>query len=62
VRLRVEITPEGRAQNFIVQKSLDPGLDANAIASVWNWRFKPAMKDGEPVAVIATIEVTFHLE
>jgi TonB family protein len=62
VRLRVEITPEGRAQNFIVQKSLDPGLDANAIAAVWNWRFKPAMKDGEPVAVIATIEVTFHLE
>lgn len=62
VRLAVEISAEGVAQNITVKKSLDPGLDANAITAVSQWRFKPAMKDGEPVAVYANIEVNFHLK
>jgi TonB family protein len=61
VKLQVEITPEGVAENFLVLQSLDAGLDANAITAVSNWRFKPGMKDGEPVAVFATIEINFHL-
>jgi TonB family protein len=61
VKLQVEITPEGIAENFLVLQSLDAGLDANAITAVSNWRFKPGMKDGEPVAVFATIEINFHL-
>jgi TonB family protein len=61
VALQVEITPEGHAENIRVMKSLDPGLDANAVTAVSNWRFKPGMKDGEPVAVYATIEINFHL-
>ena len=62
VRLQVEITTAGNAENIVVVKSLDPGLDANAVTAVSNWRFKPGMKDGEPVAVYATIEVNFHLK
>jgi TonB family protein len=61
VQLRLEITADGFAQNIHVTKSLDPGLDANAMTAVSQWRFKPGMKDGEPVAVYAAIEVTFHL-
>jgi TonB family protein len=61
VTLQVEITTEGYAQNIRVTRSLDPGLDTNAVTAVSNWRFKPGMKDGEPVAVYATIEVTFRL-
>lgn len=62
VRLGVEITPVGVAENIHVLKSLDPGLDANAVTAVSQWRFKPGVKDGGPVTVAATIELTFHLE
>ena len=34
-------------------------LDAEAMAIVREWRFSPAMKDGKPVAVDATMEVSF---
>jgi len=61
VALKVEITPAGNAENIVVTKSLDPGLDANAVTAVSNWQFQPGMKDGEPVTVAATIEVNFHL-
>jgi TonB family protein len=62
VKLQVEITPRGTAENIHVLKSLDPGLDTNAVTAVSNWRFQPGMKDGEAVTVAATIEISFHLE
>ncbi len=62
VRLDLEISPEGFAQNIHVSKGLDPGLDENAVFSVRQWRFQPGMKDGEPVTVAATIEVNFRLK
>jgi protein TonB len=63
VQLAIVISREGRAEDGIkVAESLDPGLDANAIAAVQAWRFKPATKGGEPVRVYATVEVTFHLD
>jgi TonB family protein len=62
VRLQAEITPDGFAQNIRVVRSLDPGLDENAVTALSQWRFKPGMKDGEPVAVYATIEVNFRLK
>jgi TonB family protein len=62
VHLKVVITPAGTAENIVVVKSLEPGLDANAVSAVSQWQFKPGMKDGEAVAVYATIEVNFHLK
>ena len=61
VTLSIVIGPDGIGKDFQVKKSLDPDLDANAIEAVKQWRFKPSTKDGEPVAVYATIEVSFHL-
>jgi TonB family protein len=61
VKLQVEVTPDGYADNIRVVQGLDPGLDEKAIESVEQWRFKPGMKDGEPVSVYATIEINFHL-
>jgi protein TonB len=37
------------------------GLDEKAIEAVNQYRFKPAMKDGEPVPVRITVEVNFRL-
>ena len=61
VVLNVEVHPDGRAHNMRVERSLDPGLDQNALESVEQWRFSPAKENGEPVAVAATIEINFRL-
>ena len=36
------------------------GLDERAVEAVRRWKFKPATKDGKPVAVKVTLEVEFH--
>ncbi len=59
--LYAEVTREGNATNVRVIHSLDPGLDAAAIAAVKQWRFRPGMRTGKPVTVAATIEVRFQL-
>lgn len=61
VKLTVIVDETGHARDTKVEKSLGLGLDQKAIEAVEKWLFKPAMKDGKPVAVYATIEVTFHL-
>lgn len=56
------VDAQGHPQNVHLVKSLEPGLDKNAIKIVEHWRFKPAMKDGTtPVPVMVSIEVDFHL-
>ncbi|HVO97241.1 MAG TPA: energy transducer TonB [Bryobacteraceae bacterium] len=61
VKLSVVVDETGHARDIKVEKSLGLGLDQKAIEAVEKWLFKPGMKDGKPVAVYATIEVTFHL-
>jgi TonB family protein len=60
VVLYVEVSPDGRATNIRVQRSLGLGLDEKAIEAVRQWRFQPGMKDGKPVVVAATLEVNFR--
>jgi protein TonB len=61
ITLYAEVTRGGTTANIRVLKSLDPGLDAKAIAAVKQWRFHPARRDGKAVTVAATIEVEFRL-
>ena len=51
----------GLPQNPRVVRSLDKGLDQNALKAVRQYRFKPAMKGDQPVAVMITVEVNFKL-
>ena len=55
------IGPDGRAHDIRVSRTLGMGLDQKAIEAVRKWRFEPAMKDGQPVAVQINIEVNFRL-
>ena len=59
--LYVQISPAGKAIGIRVVQVLGMGLDEKAMEAVQLWRFKPGMKDGQPVTVEATIEVNFKL-
>lgn len=61
VVLSLEIDAQGRPKNIRVTKSLDKGLDQQAITAIEKWHFAPGLKDGKPVRTAATIEVNFRL-
>jgi TonB family protein len=60
--LSVVIGKDGRIRKAQVEKSLDPGLDANAIKAVKTWSFEPAQRNGKSVAVQAKVEVNYRLK
>jgi TonB family protein len=63
VVLHLIVTPEGRAANVQVRRSLGYGLDEKAVEAIQAWRFNPAVgADGKPVPVWADIEVDFRLK
>jgi TonB family protein len=64
VWLECVVTPEGDISDVTVTRSLDAehGLDQEATKAAKLWKFKPGMKDGKPVAVSITIELTFTLK
>jgi periplasmic protein TonB len=55
------VDARGYPQNLRVVQRLGMGLDEKAIEAIRKYRFKPAMKDGKPVASVITVEVDFRL-
>jgi len=63
LKLKLTIGADGSVVDVEVLASVEPGLDAAAVAVVKQWRFKPALKCGKPVAggtfvVARTFELT----
>jgi TonB family protein len=62
VKVEIMIDVHGRVADVILLgRSLGDGLDQRAIETVRTWRFKPATRDGVPVAVPVRVEVSFRL-
>lgn len=61
VILQVIVGADGRVHNPRVMRALGMGLDEKAIEKVLTWKFDPSKKDGRPVAVEMSIEVSFNL-
>jgi TonB family protein len=57
----IEVGADGVIRNVEIVKPLGMGLDEKAVEALRQWRFQPAEKDGQPVAVKATIEMNFRL-
>ncbi len=61
VVLWVIVGPDGRVRDVRVQRTLGMGLDEKAIEAVRTWKFDPAKRNGQPVAVQVNVEVNFRL-
>jgi TonB family protein len=64
VVLECVVMPDGSVARVRVVRSLDPvfGLDEQAINTLKQWRFRPGMKDGAPVPVLVTVEMSYTLK
>jgi TonB family protein len=63
VEMEAVVMPDGSVGRVKITRSLDRafGLDEEAIKAVKQWRFRPGMLKGQPVAVIVNVELTFTL-
>jgi protein TonB len=61
VRLKVLLSARGKIARVRVVKGLPAGLTENGIRAACKMEFKPAMKDGQPVAQWLTAEYVFRL-
>ncbi len=59
--ISVIIDAQGNPQSPRVVRRLGMGLDEKALQAVMKYRFKPARKDGKPVAVRISVMVDFRL-
>jgi|TARA_B100001971_G_C18232646_1_gene564954 TonB family protein len=57
------VQTDGSCTDVDVVESLDTryGLDRQAQRALRQWRFEPGMRQGEPVPVLVTVEMTFTL-
>jgi TonB family protein len=53
---------DGAPHRIQVARSLGLGLDEQAVNAVQRWRFDPAKKGGQPVAVQINVPVSFRLD
>jgi len=60
VIFQVVVDETGRATRIRALSPLGYGLDEKAQEAIEKWRFVPGTKDGRPVNILATIEVTFR--
>ena len=59
--ISIIVDAQGYPRNPRVGRSLGMVLDEKAVEAVQRYRFKPAMKDGKPVASTISVEVNFRL-
>jgi TonB family protein len=54
------VSSQGEPKDIHIVTSLDKDVDQSAIEAVQQWRFDPAKKGDQPVAVRITVEIRFH--
>ena len=54
------ITATGDVENIRVLRSAHPDVDKAIIAALKQWKFRPATRNGKPVAVYYTLTVNIH--
>ena len=62
VLFELVVDEHGKPTDITIISPLGFGLDERAHAAIEQWTFQPATKDGQPVKIRATIEVTFQFQ
>lgn len=57
--LMLVVDTKGKPKDICVRRTAGFGLDRQAVQAASKYRFRPAMKDGVPVAVRMAVEVNF---
>ena len=57
----VVVAPNGKPAEVAVERPIGFGLDENAVASIRQASFQPALKDGKPVPVLLDLLVQFRI-
>jgi protein TonB len=61
VVIELVVTRAGNVDRLRVVRSLDAGLDEEAVKAVRQWRFEPGRLAGIPVDVVVTVIVEFAI-
>jgi protein TonB len=61
VLMRGEVKVDGTVGEVQVLRSLDPGLDREAVRAFRHWTFERGTYMGEPASIIAIVELTFSV-
>ena len=54
------IRPDGNVDSIQLVRGVDDQLDANAVQAFSQWKFEPATKEGQPVALEAIVHIPFR--
>jgi protein TonB len=54
------IRPDGGVDSIQLVRGIDPQLDANAIGAFRQWKFQPATKSGQAIAIEAIVHIPFR--
>ena len=61
VMLEAVVRRDGLAHAIRVVRSLDPGLDAQAVEALRQWRFRPGRLGDSPVDVLVSVVIDFRI-
>ena len=59
VVISLVVSSAGLPTNIKILEGMDAAVDESVVIAVKQWRFAPGKKDGKPVAVRTTVEVSF---
>jgi periplasmic protein TonB len=61
IKLKCVVSSEGTTRDVEIVSGLEEEMDANAVTALKQWKFKPGQREGKPVAVRITVDMTFTL-
>ena len=61
VTARLRVGSDGRVKQVKIVQGLPGGLNEQAIQAAYQYRYKPALKDGKPVSYWVSAQIEFNL-